>query len=59
MVAVTFYTVAGGSEHLFPRMVMLPLSLVIAIAVVVVLVGIPMFAGYLFAHWLVSRLRPN
>ena len=57
VVAVTFYTVAGGSEHLFSRVVMLPLSLIIAIAVVVVLVGIPMFAGYLLAYRLASKLR--
>lgn len=57
VVVVTFYTVAGGSEHLFSRVVMLPLSVVIAIAGVVVLVGVPMFAGYLFAYRLASRLR--
>ena len=56
VVAVTFYTVAGASEELFSRVVILPLSLLIAIAGVGVLVGIPMFAGYLLAYRLMSHL---
>jgi hypothetical protein len=36
---------------------MLPLTLLIAIAVVGVLVGIPMYAGYLFAYRLVTHLK--
>jgi hypothetical protein len=54
--AVTFYTVAGASEELFSRVVMLPLTLLIAVAVVGVLVGIPMYAAYLFAYRLVTHL---
>ena len=54
--AVTFYTVAGAPEELFSRVVMLPLTLLIAIAGVGVLVGIPMFAAYLFAYRLVTHL---
>ena len=55
--AVTFYTVAGTSEALFSRVVMLPLTLIIAIAIAGVTVGIPMYAGYLFAYRLVTHLR--
>ena len=59
VVVVTVYTVGGGSEQLFSRVVMLPLSLIIAIAAVVVLVGVPMFAGYLFAYRLTAKSRPR
>jgi hypothetical protein len=55
--AVTFYTVAGAADNLFSRVVMLPLTLIIAIAIVGVTVGIPMYAGYLFAYRLVTHLR--
>lgn len=54
--AVAFYTIAGASEELFSRVVMLPLSLLIAIAAVGVIVGIPMYASYLFAHRATSHL---
>ena len=54
--AVTFYTVTGAPEGLFSRVVMLPLTLLIAVAGVGVLVGIPMFAAYLFAYRLVTHL---
>lgn len=56
VVAVTFYTITGASEELFSRVVMLPLSLLIAVAAAAVLVGIPMYAGYLFAYRVVSHL---
>jgi hypothetical protein len=56
VVAVAFYTIAGAPEQLFPRVVMLPLTLLIAIAVVGVLVGIPMYAGYLIAYRVVTHL---
>src|SRR5688572_31574762 len=55
--AVTFYTVAGAADGLFSRVVMLPLTLLIAIAIAGVTVGIPMYAGYLFAYRLVTHLR--
>ena len=55
--AVTFYTVTGAPETLFSRVVMLPLTLLIAIAIVAVTVGIPMYAGYLFAYRFVTHLR--
>ncbi len=44
------YTLNGPSEELFIRLVMLPLSLLIAIASVAVLIGIPMYASYLLGH---------
>ena len=55
-VAVTFYTVAGAREEMFSRVVMLPLTLLIAIVAVGVIVGIPMYASYLFAYRLTSHL---
>jgi hypothetical protein len=54
--AVTLYTLTGAAEALFSRVVMLPLTLLIAIAVVGVLVGIPMYAGYLIAYRVVTHL---
>jgi len=54
--AVAFYTIAGASEELFSRVVMLPLSLLIAVAAVGVIVGIPMYASYLFAYRMTSYL---
>jgi hypothetical protein len=56
VVAVGFYTIAGAPEQLFSRVVMLPLTLLIAIAVAGVLVGIPMYTGYLIAYRLVIHL---
>ena len=55
-VAVTFYTVAGATEEMFSRVVMLPLTLLIAIVAVGVVVGIPMYASYLFAYRVTSHL---
>ena len=55
--AVTFYTLTGSREELFSRVVMLPLTLLIAIAAVGVIVGIPMYAGYLIAYRLVMHLQ--
>ena len=55
-VAVWLYTIGGAAEELFARVVMLPLTLLIAIAAVGVIVGIPMYASYLFAHRVTSSL---
>ena len=54
--AVTFYTVGGATEELFSRVVMLPLTLLLAIGAVAVLIGIPMYAGYLVAYRIASYL---
>jgi hypothetical protein len=53
---VAFYTIGGVPEELFSRVVMLPLSLLIAVAAVGVIVGIPMYASYLFAYRMTSYL---
>jgi hypothetical protein len=46
---LVLYTVGGPSEELFTRLVILPLSLVIAVAAAAVLIGVPMYAGYALA----------
>lgn len=50
LVGLYLYTVGGPSEELFTRLVILPLSLVIAVAVSAVLVGAPMYTGYFVAY---------
>ena len=47
---VALYTVGGPSEELFTRLVILPLTIVIAIAASAVLLGAPMYAGYVLAY---------
>ena len=56
IVAVTFSTVAGAKEEMFSRVVMLPLTLIIAIGGVALLVGVPMFVGYLVAYRITTYL---
>ena len=47
---LVLYTVGGGSTDLFTRFATLPLTLLIAIASAAVLVGAPMYAGYLLGY---------
>ena len=49
LVGLFLYTIAGPSDQLFTRLVILPLSLVIAVAASAVLVGAPMYAGFVLA----------
>lgn len=44
------YTFGGPSNELFTRLVTLPLTLVIAVAAAAILVGVPMYAGYVLGH---------
>lgn len=56
IVGVTMYTIGGGSGELFSRVVMLPFTLLIAIAGVALLIGFPMYAAYVLAHRLSTHL---
>ena len=56
IVAVTFYTVAGAKEEMFSRVIMLPLTLLIAIGGAALIVGIPMYMGYLVAYRITAYL---
>jgi TctA family transporter len=44
------YTFGGPSSELFTRLVTLPLTLVIAVAAAAILIGVPMYAGYVSGH---------
>ena len=59
IVAVTFYTVAGAKEEMFSRVIMLPLTLLIAIGGAALIVGVPMFVGYLVAYRITTYLSGN
>lgn len=50
VVGLVLYTVGGPSEELFTRLVILPLTIVVAIAASAVLLGAPMYAGYAVAY---------
>ena len=53
------YTVGGPSDETFTRLVILPLSLLVAIASAAILVGVPMYTSYLLAHRVGRRLTSN
>jgi hypothetical protein len=47
---VSLYTFGGGADELFTRIVILPLTIIIAIASSAVLIGMPMYAGYVVSY---------
>ena len=50
LAGLALYTFGGPPEELFTRLVILPLTLVAAIAASAVLLGAPMYAGYVLAY---------
>lgn len=50
LAGLALYTFGGPSEELFTRLVILPFTLVVAVAASAVLLGAPMYAGYVLAY---------
>lgn len=50
LAGLALYTFGGPPEELFTRLVILPFTLVAAIAASAVLLGAPMYAGYVLAY---------